>query len=125
ADVAEEFTAPHAVGGGNADSSTIALGWRVHSKNAAAYYYFNWGPSRSTYGHQGWTGTLTIIDPLHQLTITILTNMRHSPVTSPPNGFAGADYAVSDLVPISARIYRALTGPEIQFTPAQSVADVA
>ncbi|MPV50495.1 penicillin binding protein PBP4B [Pseudactinotalea sp. HY160] len=124
ADVADEFTTPHAVGGGNADSSTIALGWRVHSKNAAAYYYFNWGPSRETYGHQGWTGTLTIIDPLHQLTITILTNMRHSPVTSPPNGFAGANYAVADLVPISARVYRALTGESVQFTPAASVAAV-
>jgi len=108
-DVIEEFTTPYDPDPDQVDSSTIGLGWRVHSANAAAYYYFNWGPSRSTFGHQGWTGTLTIIDPLHDLTITILTNMRHSPVIDPPNGFAGAEYAVADLVPVSAYVYRALS----------------
>lgn len=108
-DVIDEFTTPFAPDPADADTSTIGLGWRVHSRSAAAYYYFNWGPSRSTVGHQGWTGTLTVIDPLHDMTITILTNMRHSPVIDPPNGFAGAEYAVSDLVPITARVYRALS----------------
>lgn len=108
-DVIDEFTTPFAPDPADAGASTIGLGWRVHSRSAAAYYYFNWGPSRSTFGHQGWTGTLTVIDPLHDMTITILTNMRHSPVIDPPNGFAGAEYAVSDLVPIIARIYRALS----------------
>src|SRR5699024_10898741 len=83
-DVIEEFTTPYAADPSDADFSTIGLGWRVHSKRAAAYYYFNWGPSRSTFGHQGWTGTLTVIDPLHDMTITVLTNMRHSPVIDPP-----------------------------------------
>src|SRR5699024_4815289 len=51
-DVIEEFTTPYAADPSEADMSTIGLGWRVHSKRAAAYYYFNWGPSRSTFGHQ-------------------------------------------------------------------------
>lgn len=108
-DVIEQFTTPYAADPADAKFSTIGLGWRVHSKRAAAYYYFNWGPSRSSFGHQGWTGTLTVIDPLHDMTITVLTNMRHSPVIDPPNGFAGGQYAVSDLVPITARVYAALS----------------
>ncbi|MGX5696808.1 penicillin binding protein PBP4B [Agromyces soli] len=121
-DVADAFVQPFAVNPSGVPGSTIGLGWRLHSQNAAAYYYFNWGPSRSTYGHQGWTGTLTVIDPLHQMTITILTNMRHSPVVSPPNGFAGAEYDVADLAPVSAMVYRALVGDEPDYTAERSVA---
>ncbi|MCS5717784.1 penicillin binding protein PBP4B [Herbiconiux sp. CPCC 205763] len=123
-DVAQQFTTPFSLNPATVDSATIGLGWRVHSKSASAYYYFNWGPSRSTYGHQGWTGTLTIIDPLNQMTITILTNMRHSPVVSPPNGFEGAQYPVADLVPISAHVYRALNGESTQYNPIASVSPV-
>lgn len=108
-DVIEEFTAPYSPDPEEVSSSSYGLGWRVHTASSADYWYFNWGPSRSTFGHQGWTGTLTIIDPLHDMTITILTNMRHSPVIDPPNGFAGAQYPVADLAPISAHVYRALT----------------
>lgn len=123
-DVADQFVTPFSLNPATVASSTIGLGWRVHSQSAAAYYYFNWGPSRSTFGHQGWTGTLTIIDPVHQITITILTNMRHSPVVSPPNGFAGAEFAVADLVPLSALVYRALDAESTQFRVAASVAPV-
>lgn len=123
-EVVDQFTVPFAVGSTNVNNSTIGLGWRVHSKAAAAYYYFNWGPSRSTFGHQGWTGTLTIIDPLNDMTITILTSMRHSPVVSPPNGFAGANYDVADMVPISAQVYRALDGESEQYNPLTDVAAI-
>ena len=115
--VANEFTTPYAPNPANGDSSTTGLGWRVHSKNAAAYYYFNWGPSRSTYGHQGWTGTLTIIDPVYNMTITILTNLRHSPVVSPPNGFAGSNFPIADLVPISGLVYNSLIWDEVNYSP--------
>lgn len=123
--VADEFTTPYAPDPADADSSTIGLGWRVHSKSAAAYYYFNWGPSRSTYGHEGWTGTLTIIDPTYDMTITILTNMRHSPVVDPPNGFADSDFAISNMVPVSARIYNALLSTGTQYSPIASVEPTA
>ncbi len=108
-EVIEEFVTPYHPNPANVDNSTIGLGWRLHSKTAAAYYYFNWGPSRDSFGHQGWTGTLTIIDPHHDMTITILTNMRHSPVVAPPNGFAAARMAMGNLVPASAHAYRALS----------------
>lgn len=123
-DVANQFTTPYALDPGNVDTSTIGLGWRVHSKSSAAYYYFNWGPSRSTYGHEGWTGTLTIIDPSYDMTITILTNMRHSPVVNPPNGFEDASFPISDMVPVSARVYNALLTGGTQYSPIKSIAAV-
>ncbi|WP_308797986.1 penicillin binding protein PBP4B [Agromyces silvae] len=123
-EVADAFIEPYSVNPATIGSSTIGLGWRLHSQNAAAYYYFNWGPSRSTFGHQGWTGTLTVIDPVHQMTITILTNMRHSPVVSPPNGFQGASFDVSDLAPVSAMVYRALVHDEPDYVAEASVSSV-
>lgn len=116
-EVADEFTTPYDPDPKKVDSSTIGLGWRVHSKSSSAYYYFNWGPSRSTYGHQGWTGTLTVIDPVYHMTITILTNLRHSPVVSPPNGFAGSNYPIADLAPISGLVYNALNDEKLQYSP--------
>jgi CubicO group peptidase (beta-lactamase class C family) len=107
-DIADQYTTPYALPGHSPDYSTIGLGWRVHSKRSAAYYYFNWGPSRSTYGHEGWTGTLTIIDPTYDMTVTILTNMRHSPVVDPPNGFWDSRFPIASMVPVTARVYNAL-----------------
>ena len=107
-EVTNEFTTPYSVDPSTVDTSTYGLGWRLHSKSSSAYYYFNWGPSRSTYGHQGWTGTLTIIDPVYNMTITILTNLRHSPVVTPPNGFAGSNYPIGSLAPISGMVYASL-----------------
>lgn len=124
-EVAKEFVQPYPISPYTIDSSTIGLGWRVHSKNAAAYYYFNWGPSRSTYGHQGWTGTLTIIDPEYNMAITILTNMRHSPVVSKPNGFQAANYPLADMVTVSARVYDALITDKEQVKEASSIAPVS
>jgi len=107
-EVANEFTTPYSADPSKVDQSTYGLGWRMHSKSSSAYYYFNWGPSRSTYGHQGWTGTLTIIDPVYNMTITILTNLRHSEVVTPPNGFAGSTYPIGSLAPISGMVYESL-----------------
>jgi len=123
-EVRDEFITPYHVNANSVDSSTIGLGWRVHSKSAAAYYYFNWGPSRSTYGHQGWTGTLTIIDPVYNMSITVLTNFRHSPVISPPNGFDGGRFDLSDMVTLSAQVYRALIWDKEQYSQIQSITPV-
>lgn len=119
-EVADQFTSPYSVTGTQTtlDSSTYGIGWRLASKTSS-YFYFNWGPSRGTNGHQGWTGTLTIIDPVHNMTITMLTNLRHSPVIAPPNGFEGYNnYSIGDFGPISGLIYNALMTDE---TPLNSV----
>ncbi|UFU02585.1 penicillin binding protein PBP4B [Ruania suaedae] len=119
ADVVEEFLAP------TPGNGSYGLGWRLHTDGGQGYYYFNWGPSRYTYGHQGWTGTLTVIDPVHQMTITILTNMRHAPVVDPPNGFATGSMPLANLVPVSAYVYRALAGVGDDYTVATSLENVA
>lgn len=107
-DVAAQFVAPFIGPGNTVNGSTVGLGWRIHSYRTAGYYYFNWGASRSSYGHQGWTGTLTIIDPVHQMTVTILTTRIHSPIVDPPNGFANDALDASDLAPFAGLVYKAL-----------------
>lgn len=112
-DVARAFTTPYSADPSQADpsqadASTIGLGWRLQSASANGQHYFGEGPSRSAFGHQGWTGTLTIIDPAYDMTIVILTNMRHSPVLSPPNEFEASEYPISGMRAVSDRIYDAL-----------------
>jgi len=59
--------------------ATFGLGWRRASEGEKAWHF---GPyaSASAFGHTGWTGTVTVIDPEHDLAIIYLTNLRHSPV---------------------------------------------
>lgn len=108
-EVARLFTAPYALNSADVGTSTFGLGWRVQSASGDGYSFFNQGPSRSAYGHVGWTGTLTVIDPAIGMTITILTNRRHSPVVDPPNGFASDAYPIANLAPVCRRVYDALT----------------
>lgn len=39
--------------------------------------------SPQTYGHTGWTGTVTVIDPVNHMAIVMLSNKPHSPVADP------------------------------------------
>lgn len=111
-ETAELFTTPFALDAADVATSTFGLGWRVQSAAGEGYPFFNRGPSRRAFGHVGWTGTLTVIDPAHSMTITILTNRRHSPVVDPPNGFASDAYPIAQLAPVCGRVYDALTaGP--------------
>ena len=58
---------------------TMGLGWRRAANGERAWQF---GPYASPYaiGHTGWTGTVTIIDPFHDLIIVLLTNRKHSPM---------------------------------------------
>lgn len=71
------------------------LGWRANG-NASMTPTFDVLASSETYGHTGWTGTMTSIDPINHMAIVILSNRPHSPVADPkinPNVF------VSGLLP--------------------------
>ncbi|HBX1080977.1 TPA: penicillin binding protein PBP4B [Salmonella enterica] len=77
------------------EDATFGLGWRVNG-NASMTPTFGVLASPQTYGHTGWTGTLTSIDPVNHMAIVILGNRPHSPVANPkvnPNVF------VSGLLP--------------------------
>lgn len=71
--VLDEFIKPE-----EGDDS-FGLGWRraAHGKRK---WHFGPYASASAYGHTGWTGTVTVIDPEYDLAIILLTNARHSEI---------------------------------------------
>jgi N-acetylmuramoyl-L-alanine amidase len=58
---------------------TMGLGFRRAGDGSRRWQF---GPyaSEQAFGHTGWTGTVTVIDPQHDLAIILLTNKRHSAV---------------------------------------------
>jgi hypothetical protein len=58
-----------------------------------------------------------VIDPVANMTISLLGSVRHSPVVLPPNGFAGTAFPLADLRSLTARIYGALGKSSNQYTP--------
>jgi CubicO group peptidase (beta-lactamase class C family) len=57
----------------------FATGWKTNYSFDNTYIFGNYAPNL-TYGHDGWTGTMTVIDPVNHLTICILTNSIHTPL---------------------------------------------
>lgn len=75
-------------------NASYGLGWR-----RKAHTLYNWAFSPiadpTTVGHTGWTGTLTVIDPVQNITVALLTNTKNSPVLNNkenPNDFVGNHY---------------------------------
>ena len=92
--VMDMFTAPKSI-----NDAHWGLGWWREADYDRAWY-FGTESASSTIGHQGWTGTLVMIDPDHDLVIAYLTNKINSPVTDPygnPNRFDGGYYTASTL----------------------------
>lgn len=67
------FTAPKEI------NPSYGLGWRLFGEGRYAWAFSNLASSK-TYGHTGWTGTLTVIDPVENMVITLLTNKKNSPL---------------------------------------------
>ncbi|MFY4774182.1 penicillin binding protein PBP4B [Metabacillus sp. RGM 3146] len=89
---------------------TYGLGWR---RNGSADMQWMFGPyaSSSAYGHTGWTGTVTIIDPKYNLGIVLLTNKKHSPVIDPkkdPNTFLGDTFNTGKYGNVVTAVYEAM-----------------
>ncbi|MBT2574712.1 penicillin binding protein PBP4B [Bacillus sp. ISL-51] len=89
---------------------TYALGWR---KNGSKDMEWMFGPyaSKQAYGHTGWTGTVTIIDPSYKLGIALLTNKKHSPVANPaenPNVFEEDLFPTGSYGSVIKAIYEAI-----------------
>ena len=57
---------------------TYGLGWRRVDNQGNGRWMFGDEASIDVYGHSGWTGTVTLIDPTYNLTITVFTNKKHS-----------------------------------------------
>ena len=87
------FTAPKAV-----EAGQWGLGWWREGDDQRAWY-FGTQSAPDTVGHQGWTGTLCMVDPSRELVVAYLTNMIHSRVTDPEqlNKFDGSRFTASTL----------------------------
>lgn len=100
-DVMDAFVAPK-----SEKQPTWGLGW-YRNADAGRTKYFGTQSSRGTVGHQGWTGTLTMIDPSRNLVVAYLTNKINSPVTDVSHQLLdlAADMAVESirLIPESAK----------------------
>lgn len=92
-------------------SATWGQGW-WRQADCGRPWYFGVQASRNTIGHQGWTGTLTVIDPEQDLIVVYLTNKINSPVTDNTvnaNQFDGNWYTASTLGFVTNILYQGIT----------------
>ena len=91
--VMDLFTAPKAL-----DFGQWGLGWWREGDDQRPWY-FGTQAAPDTVGHQGWTGTLAMIDPSRELVVVYLTNKINSRVLSDAeiNKFVGSCYTASTL----------------------------
>ena len=106
--VLNQFIMPSAI------SDTTGLGFR---RAATGERRWQFGPyaSERAFGHTGWTGTLSVIDPEHDLVIILLTNKRHTPIqhSIDTNGketinFVGQHYETGQYGSIVSLIYETI-----------------
>ncbi|MCR5670101.1 MAG: penicillin binding protein PBP4B [Butyrivibrio sp.] len=95
------FTAPK-----SKEMQNWGLGWWRQGEMERVKY-FGSRCSVNTFGHQGWTGTLLMIDPDRDIVIAYLTNKISSPVTSKKavNKFNGNYYTAASLGFVPEIIY--------------------
>ena len=104
--VIDAFTAPK-----KENAANWGLGWWREADDGRCWY-FGTQSSSGTIGHQGWTGTLTLIDPVENLVVVYLTNKINSPVTNKaanPNKFNGNWYTSSTLGFVAQILYQGLS----------------
>lgn len=89
-----------------AKNDTYGLGWRLAGESNT-YTPFGHYASNLAYGHTGWTGTVTLIDPKYNLTIILLTNKKHSIYKN--GGFAGDKFATGKYYPVIDLVYQSMT----------------
>lgn len=102
--VMDTFTAPK-----KENAANWGLGWWREGDNQRCWY-FGTQSSPNTIGHQGWTGTLTMIDPSENLVVVYLTNKINSRITDPANvnEFNGNWYTASTLGFVAQLLYQGL-----------------
>ena len=92
-DVLDTFTAPKALGAGQ-----WGLGWWRQGDDQRVCY-FGSQAAPDAIGHQGWTGTLFMVDPSRNLVVVYLTNKINSPILKEEgvNAFSGSRYTAASL----------------------------
>ena len=89
---------------------TYGLGFRLAGNNQARRWHFGPYASAQAYGHTGWTGTVTVIDPAYDLAIVLLTNARHSAIKGSLKRyeFTGKQFETAQYGSVVSLIYEAL-----------------
>lgn len=87
----------------------FGLGWRT-AVNGDLAWHFGAYASDYAYGHTGWTGTATVIDPEQQLIVVLLTNKKHSPIVDDGQSyrFTGDSFETGRYGSILTLVYEAL-----------------
>ncbi|MEI6895413.1 MAG: penicillin binding protein PBP4B [Colwellia sp.] len=90
-------------------NGTYGLGWR-RAYNGDLKWHFGPYASSSAYGHTGWTGTVTVIDPEHDLAIILLTNARHSEIEGDDKDyqFTGKQFETGKYGSVISLVYEAV-----------------
>ncbi|MDN7126115.1 penicillin binding protein PBP4B [Pseudidiomarina sp. 1APP75-27a] len=103
ASVLDAFTKPHQ------QQRTFGLGWRRAADGQLRWHF---GPyaSHQAFGHTGWTGTATVVDPALDLGIILLTNARHSPTTEVDGAveFLGKSFETGNYGSLMTAVYEAI-----------------
>jgi N-acetylmuramoyl-L-alanine amidase len=88
---------------------SYGLGWR-RANNGSMKWHFGPYASPTAFGHTGWTGTVTVIDPEHDLAIILLTNARHSEVEGDEKDyhFKGKQFETGKYGSIISLVYEAV-----------------
>ena len=97
-DVQEQFITPYV------SDPSYGLGWRLNSNKSLPWFGLH--ASSQAYGHTGWTGTCTVIDPKYSLAIILLTNKRHTPCVS--GIFDGEKFETGKYGAIMTLVYEAM-----------------
>lgn len=108
-EVIDLFTSPQ-----SEDSADWAIGWWRNGGEGRPWYF---GPEAQSnvFGHQGWTGTLTVIDPDNNLVVVFLTNKINSPLINKnvnSNKFEGNVFTTGGLGFSTQLIYMGLNADE-------------
>lgn len=89
---------------------SYGLGWR-RAANGQNRWHFGPYASEQAFGHTGWTGTATVIDPALDLAVILLTNARHSPIVEDDDGnlqFTGKTFETGKYGSIVSLVYEAV-----------------
>ena len=92
--VIDVFTSPSDI-----NNTNSAIGWARQGDDQRSWYFGSLS-SPDTIGHQGWTGTLVMIDPENDIVMVYLTNERNTPLTDKyvnANDFDGLYYTASTI----------------------------
>ena len=100
----------------NSSNINYGIGWWREADDKRVWYFGTQSPE-STIGHQGWTGTLTMIDFENNMVVVFLTNSINTPIIDKSsletaNDFGGKYYTTATLGFVPQIIYTGLNNEE-------------